>query len=415
VIIKRQVKRDPSDLVLNFYLMKSDVDKEAHDCAFPVQECLRQLDFSRQKLKDVVVNAKEHRCQYEVQVAHSIAEKRNPGYKEGEIFDPAEKEILLEKEVKVRENRKTSQRLWRKMGRQIRGQIKPNRLQISKLMHVEVPSNNETTWKKIEDKDELENHLTARNVEQFSHAGATPFGFTDLGKELRHMGDSAMAEEILDGTLEHDLMKDEAILAIIQKLKRQPTIQGILTPILSAKDFQSCFKCVPEKTASSYLGRSVPHYKACPYGSKYGLTNTLAEIHAAMATIPLETGSCPERWRHAVDIMLEKIPGISRTNKLRIIQLLEAELNQVLRAAFASNITKLAHTHEGVISEHHYGRSHRTCISPILNKLLTIQILIQKRTNGIIFDNDTKGCYDRIIIGISIATVRRLGYSKNSV
>jgi hypothetical protein len=67
--IKRQGRRDPSDLILNFYLMKSDVDKEAHDCVLSVQECIRQLNFSRQKLKDVVANAKEHRGQYEVEVA----------------------------------------------------------------------------------------------------------------------------------------------------------------------------------------------------------------------------------------------------------------------------------------------------------------------------------------------------------
>jgi hypothetical protein len=101
---------------------------------------------------------------------------------------------------------------------------------------------------------------------------------------------------------------------------------------------------------------------------------------------------CLEQWRHTVDIMLEKITGIAWWNKLRIIQLLEADLNQVLRAAFARNVTKLAQNHKGVISEHQYGRSHRTCISPILNKLLTIQILIKKRTNGIFFNNDAKGC-----------------------
>jgi hypothetical protein len=78
VIIKRQGKRDPSELVLNFYLIKSDVDKEAHDFALSVQECIRQLKFSRQKLKDVLANAKEHRGQYEVQVAQAIVEKRNP-------------------------------------------------------------------------------------------------------------------------------------------------------------------------------------------------------------------------------------------------------------------------------------------------------------------------------------------------
>jgi hypothetical protein len=134
-----------------------------------------------------------------------------------------------------------------------------------------------------------------------------------------------------------------------------------------------------------------------------------------MATIPLETGFCPERWRHTVDIMLEKIPGIARTNKLRIIQLLEVDLNQFLRAAYAINATKLAKNHDRVTSEHQYGRPQRACISPILNKLLTIYILVQKQTNGIIFDNNAKGCYDRIISEISLATVRRPGYSKNAV
>jgi hypothetical protein len=114
-----------------------------------------------------------------------------------------EKEILAKKEVKVHDNRKTAQRSWRKMGHQIRGHIKPNTFQQSKLLHVEVPSNNERNWTKIEDEDEVEHCLIARNVEQCSHAGATPFGLTDLDKELRHTGDSAMAEDILEGTLDH--------------------------------------------------------------------------------------------------------------------------------------------------------------------------------------------------------------------
>jgi hypothetical protein len=91
-------------------------------------------------------------------------------------------------------------------------------------------------------------------------------------------------------------MDNEAIRVIVGQIKRQTTIQGILKPIVINADFQSCFKCFPEKTASSYSGRSVPHYKACADGSKDGLADTLAEIHAAMAIITLETGFCPERW-----------------------------------------------------------------------------------------------------------------------
>jgi hypothetical protein len=45
----------------------------------------------RQKLKDVVANAKEYRGQYEAEIAEAIVEKGNPRLKEGEIFDPVEK------------------------------------------------------------------------------------------------------------------------------------------------------------------------------------------------------------------------------------------------------------------------------------------------------------------------------------
>jgi hypothetical protein len=95
--------------------------------------------------------------------------------------------------------------------------------------------------------------------------------------------------------------------------------------------------------------------------------------------VPLDAGFCPSRWKHAVDVMLEKIPGVSRSDKLRIIQLLEADLNQVLRIAFASNIGRLAKEHEGIISKHQYGWAHKTCMTPVLNKLLTVQLIIQKK------------------------------------
>jgi hypothetical protein len=129
-----------------------------------------------------------------------------------------------------------------------------------------------------------------------------------------------------------------------------------------------------------------------------------------MMSILLAQGFRPKQWRQAIDIMLEKIPGVPRINKLRIIQLLEADLNQVLRSAFARNISKLAQETLGIISEHQYGGSHQTCLTPVLNKLLTVQLLIQKNTNGIVFDNHAKGCYDRLVSGIALAALQRIGY-----
>jgi hypothetical protein len=136
---------------------------------------------------------------------------------------------------------------------------------------------------------------------------------------------------------------------------------------------------VPEKTAPSYSGRGIQNCKACVENMDDGRTDAIYSVHVTMMSIPLVAGFCPERWKHVTDVILEKIPGVVRTNKLCIIQLLEADMNQVLKIAFARNIIKLARDNEGVIRNHQYIRSHKTCTSPILNKLLTIQLLIQKK------------------------------------
>jgi hypothetical protein len=86
-----------------------------------------------------------------------------------------------------------------------------------------------------------------------------------------------------------------------------------------------------------------------------------------------------------------------------------------LRIAFARNIAKLTKNNKGIIKDHQYGLAHAICMTSVLNKLLTVQLLIQKRTEGIVFDNDAKGCYYKIISGVTLASLRHLGYSKESV
>jgi hypothetical protein len=261
-----------------------------------------------------------------------------------------DKENLVAKVMKTRENRKTAKRSWKKLGRKIKGIIKPETLKRSRLAKVEVPDGDE--WKKVEDKEIMEAHLMERNIEQLSHAGKTPFGYSDLGAELGHTGDSQMANDILKGTLQHDCLSYEAIRAIVNQIREHPMVHQIWKPVVTPEDFTYCFKCVPENTASSYSGRSLPHYKACSQIKEEGIGEFLASLHAAMMMVPLDAGFCPERWRRAVDLMLEKILGIIRTNKLRTIQLLEADLNQVLRSDFARNISRLAQDSDRIISEH---------------------------------------------------------------
>jgi hypothetical protein len=46
-----------------------------------------------------------------------------------------------------------------------------------------------------------------------------------------------MAENILNGTLDHKCMDIKEIRAIVGQLKRHPTIQVMLSPIVATADF----------------------------------------------------------------------------------------------------------------------------------------------------------------------------------
>jgi phage FluMu gp28-like protein len=125
-----------------------------------------------------------------------------------------------------------------------------------------------------------------------------------------------MAEAILEGTFEHYTLSDDALAAIVKELWKHPAVRQIINPIVTEDDFKSAFKCVPEKTASSFSGRGVHHYKVCAKVSEGGLADIQSVIHAAMMTLPLATGFCQEQWKKAINVMLENIPGVVQSNKL---------------------------------------------------------------------------------------------------
>jgi hypothetical protein len=223
-----------------------------------------------------------------------------------------EREENIELEIKARENRRNTQGSFRKLGRQIRGHVEPNTAKKSSLTRVSVPDEGpEGLWKHNIGKDDLEEQLIERNFEQFSHARATPFSYMDLGKELGHTGDSQMAQYIYEGNLEHAGLSDSAIQSIIEQLRKHPSIDKILKPVVTPKYFKSAFKCVPENTSSSFSGRGVHYYKACTEGPEDGLADIQVEVHAAMVTVPLDAAFFPESWKQSVDAMLKKVPGIA--------------------------------------------------------------------------------------------------------
>jgi hypothetical protein len=191
----------------------------------------------------------ELRTQFEVDLAMVVVEHKRPEFRSGETFMECDKDVLVQKELKSRENRRTAKRSWQKLGRQIRGHLKPHTLQKSKLTAVEVSGADDGSWSRIDTKEQVKALLINRNIEQFSHTGDTPFGYTPLGDELGHTGDTLMADDIYNRILEHRSLTDHAIQAIMKQLRKHPLLTKMISPVVATEDLISCFGCVSEKTS----------------------------------------------------------------------------------------------------------------------------------------------------------------------
>jgi hypothetical protein len=270
---------------MDYYCAHSDVEAE-YDVSLTLRECIHQINNARSKLKDVVTNATELRTQFEVDLAIAVVEHKMPEFRSGETFMECDKDTLVQKEIKSRENRRTAKRSWKKLGHQIRGHLKLHTLHKSKLAAVEIPGADTGSWSRIDTKEQVEELLINRNIEQFSHSGDTPFVYTTLGKEFVHEGDTPMADYIYNGMLEHRSLTDHAIKAIVKQLRKHPLSTKMIYPVATTEDFISCFGCVAEKTSSSPSGRHFGNYIAC-IDLKDELSVLLASVHAAMMSIPL--------------------------------------------------------------------------------------------------------------------------------
>ena len=103
--------------------------------------------------------------------------------------------------------------------------------------------------------------------------------------------------------------------------KKEREISLDITP----EDYEEGFKKWPEMTATSPSGRHLGLYKALLNNEE------LSGFFSGMCELPVKYGFAPKRWAHALKLMLEKDQGKPRVSRLRVIHLLEADYNFVLR------------------------------------------------------------------------------------
>jgi hypothetical protein len=128
------------------------VEVECFDKNITIWECFSEMRNALARFKDILRGAKSNGTLYELEVATARLKRKNSLLTEENEELSQERDDLIQKEVNALEKRRATQRAFSKLGRQIRGHVKPNSANKSGLMRVEVELRSDV-WKQLMGKE----------------------------------------------------------------------------------------------------------------------------------------------------------------------------------------------------------------------------------------------------------------------
>ena len=233
-----------------------------------------------------------------------------------------------------------------------------------------------------------------------------------LGQQLHPFEQNQFSESILHGTADLSNLNLSAFICdCIHEMCFPPGEDGSdpVSDVISPKDFSNGFKLLSEDLSSSPSGRHIGHYKAALRDED------LCTMYATILSLPFKHGFTLPLWTSAVQVMLEKTKGCARIDKLRVIQLLEADLNMALRVIFGRRLVQRAEDCETIPMSQWGSWPNRSSTDAILLKRLSYDCLSLLRHSAIIFNNDCKAAFDCMIPSIGGIALCRLGASSAAV
>jgi hypothetical protein len=227
-------------------------------------------------------------------------------------------------------------------------------------------------------------------------------------KKFGVLGNQNNVQDILDGTYNCPDEVDEFTKTFIHELRRPDTAnrQGTITGYTTTAEHIKSWKKMRVGTASSTFG---PSFSEIIAGTE---DVTIAEVDAAIVSITALTGYCPKRWSEAIDVMIPKKADSKQVKKLRIIVLFHSLFN-MLNKKVARQATQSAIQLEAIPSKA-YAKPGFRSNNCGLNKVLTYDILRQRKNPAALCSNDAKSCYDRIVHSIANICLQRVGVQPNT-
>jgi len=388
------------------------IPEEQHKASLIEQELVHNLRESYATLRQYQSHHKELRETHLELIADAIVWDRNPA-----LFSWAAQPIRSTRQQHQLRQLKQCDKM-RKSYRKLKGVLKKlHPMGISKL---DVPDNsfgnpahgdpaNPKTWtgpwKTLVNLKEISKHIMTLNIQQYHKAHCTPFGSGPLAGEMGRSGNSSSTQAVLDGKIPNSLMSaglPPETLRLLQSLgTTQPSLHSTAT--ISDEEFLQAYKVTPETTSSSPSGRHVGYYKAILQDS------SLVNLHASMSSLPFQVGFVPDRWKKTVNIMLEKEPGNSHCHRLHIIALFQSDLNQAKQIIIGRRLSRLLED-KSITSKMQQGSlPGRQCVSAVLQKVLSHDILRLTKWSAAFIENDAIRCFDRLVNKLILMILTKLG------
>ena len=339
-------------------------------------------------LKQVQANSRAHRNAFLLEQAKQYAEQNN-------VNAAKAVEIIIRSE----KQRRTFSKLRR--------YLKPNASE--PLCRILIP-NGETAWKEVTDSNEIYKLLTEQAIIEMSGPGTdqTPFTTHPLSEVIPPWTPSPYNDEILNGTFTSPHACSDEIKDMITSLAFGVTGTPPKLPItLTIEQLTSATKSKSESTASSPSGRHIGHYKAA-------LQNERAlQFHLDIINFARAFTCLPPRWSTATQVRIPKVTGMPYVNKLRMIQLLEFDMNAQFGITIGREMIWNAEDNNLFHNTPNFGnRPNKQVSSCTLLKCVSYDIMRQMHINGAVCNNDLAKCYDRVHAGIGMLACQRLGVPK---
>ena len=240
--------------------------------------------------------------------------------------------------------------------------------------------------------DKVEQAIQRKCEIRFSLAHSAPIMTTILGERLRYLSDKALARSIIMGTYKIPSDMDPTTKLILEEIGRLgiKLVNGEGNKIIiMPEEFKHFWRKVNEFTSSSMSGVHYGHYKA----AIHNVSST--EILAQQLTVIARSGIPPESWSVGLQVMLEKIAGVCLVEKLRAIQLYEADFNCYNQFIFGKQAMKTL-TESRYILEELFSQKGSKSEDAKFDKTLMADLSRQARHPMTIISADAAFCYDRV-------------------